>query len=140
MTFRSEASIASNTFPRAARLRKRREFLAVQRKGSKRVTHHFIVLIATGTSQECRLGVTASKRVGNAVIRNAWKRRIRESFRHIRQNMPSAWDIVIIARSNRTLPSYEQSLLEISRAINSYSRASQSASRGNIKDRGHQTD
>ena len=45
-----------------------------------------------------RLGVTVSKRVGNSVIRNRVKRRIREWFRHSREELPDGSDIVVIAR------------------------------------------
>jgi ribonuclease P protein component len=36
--------------------------------------------------------------VGNAVVRNRVKRRVREWFRASRQAFPGAWDIVVIAR------------------------------------------
>ena len=45
-----------------------------------------------------RLGVTVSKRVGNAVIRNRVKRRIREWFRHARVGLPRGSEIIVIAR------------------------------------------
>jgi ribonuclease P protein component len=45
-----------------------------------------------------RLGITVSRRVGNAVARNRWKRLIRESFRLTRDKLP-ALDLVCVARS-----------------------------------------
>jgi ribonuclease P protein component len=45
-----------------------------------------------------RLGITVSRRVGNAVERNRWKRLIRESFRLTKHRLP-ALDLVCVARA-----------------------------------------
>jgi ribonuclease P protein component len=45
-----------------------------------------------------RLGITASRKVGNAVTRNRIKRGVREWFRHSRDELPDAVDVVVIAR------------------------------------------
>lgn len=45
-----------------------------------------------------RLGLTVSKRVGNAVARNRWKRLVREAFRLTQDRLPAV-DLVCIARS-----------------------------------------
>ena len=46
-----------------------------------------------------RLGVTVSRRIGNAVARNRVKRRVRECFRKvIRDRLPAGTSIVVIAR------------------------------------------
>jgi ribonuclease P protein component len=45
-----------------------------------------------------RIGITVSRRVGNAVERNRWKRRVRESFRLSQAELPSL-DFVLIARA-----------------------------------------
>lgn len=47
-----------------------------------------------------RLGLSVSRRVGNAVTRNLWKRRLRESFRMIRQQLPEELDLVVIVRAS----------------------------------------
>lgn len=41
-----------------------------------------------------RLGLSVSKKVGNAVVRNRWKRLIREAFRKQRLEMPAGLDLV----------------------------------------------
>lgn len=44
-----------------------------------------------------RLGLTVSRKVGNAVRRNAIKRRLREAYRHTRHDLP-ATDLVVVVR------------------------------------------
>lgn len=45
-----------------------------------------------------RLGITASRKVGNAVVRNRFKRRVRAWFRETRGEFPEEWDLVVIGR------------------------------------------
>ncbi len=45
-----------------------------------------------------RLGITVSKKLGNAVTRNRIRRRIREAYRLHEQEIKNGYDIVIVAR------------------------------------------
>ena len=47
----------------------------------------------------CRIGITASKKIGNAVQRNRARRVIREAFRQIKLPLKSGFDIVFVART-----------------------------------------
>ena len=70
-----------NDFPPEARLRTRDDFsevYAVEFVAADDVLVMRATLAAGGTA---RLGLAVSRRVGNAVVRNRWKRRIREGFR-----------------------------------------------------------
>jgi len=62
-------------------VKKTREFQFLFKKGSSYVTHGFVCYYHTNKLQVNRLGVVASKKVGNAVKRNRAKRVIREAFR-----------------------------------------------------------
>ena len=87
-------------FGAADRLRTRAEFLRVQRIGARFQSDHFVVYtVRFPESQAVRLGTTISRRLGNAVIRNRIKRRIRECFRlSLRLRLPAGTAVVVIGR------------------------------------------
>jgi ribonuclease P protein component len=84
----------------ALRVRKRPEFLQIQSSGRRIPTRDFVLIIAPATDphQPPRLGVTASKRVGNAVRRNRLKRIVRTAFRLLPGLIPPGFDLVVICR------------------------------------------
>ena len=46
-----------------------------------------------------RVGITASKKLGHAVVRNRVRRRLREVYRLNEERFAPGWDIVVVARS-----------------------------------------
>lgn len=81
------------------RIRKRSAFREIQASATKVVTPNFVFLMrASEPERGARLGITASRRVGNAVHRNRAKRVVRESFRALRSSYPRGFDLVVIAR------------------------------------------
>ena len=86
-------------YPKAARLRRRSEYLGVQQRGRRRHTTHFVFLSAVEPNGPgVRLGVTVSARVGGAVVRNRIKRQVREVFRALRRELAGPADFVAIAK------------------------------------------
>ena len=83
--------------PKAARLRRRREFLAVQDRGARLCSGELLVLRGTTAVDRPRIGITVSSKVANAVGRNRVKRWVREAFRRIQAELPAV-DLVVIAR------------------------------------------
>jgi ribonuclease P protein component len=88
---------------RADRLLSSRDYARVARQGERRASRHFVLLVAPQGGPDAgsggsRLGLTVSRRVGNAVVRNRVKRRVREAFRTRRALAPAGRDLVVIAR------------------------------------------
>ena len=88
---------------RARRIRKRADFTRIQDGGERISTRHFLLLFerraAEAAPTASRLGVVASRKVGNAVARNRAKRLIREVFRQHAHLVPADVDLVVIARA-----------------------------------------
>lgn len=59
-------------------------------------------------TQNNRVGITAGKKLGSAVVRNRVKRRLREVYRLNEARFQSGWDIVVVARSRAIHASFEQ--------------------------------
>jgi len=77
------------------------EFLRLQRKGIRAQSKHFVLYAGRlGDEAERPLGITVSRRIGNAIVRNRLKRRIRECFRtQLREAIPEGIATVIVALS-----------------------------------------
>lgn len=121
-------------FPRSVRLRRRVDFLRVQRGGEKHHVRHFIVFVTrspavvprprsvsgarTGISHDLtspgseqslpppRLGVTVTRKVGRAVARNRIKRLVREAFRRRRSSFAPGTDMVWVAKRGASAASF----------------------------------
>ncbi len=55
-----------------------------------------------------RVGITVSKKLGRAVVRNRIRRRIREVYRLNESRFAPGWDIVVVARSRCFTTSFEK--------------------------------
>ena len=86
--------------PEAGRLRKRAEFLRVAAKGRKVPVHGLVLqALPRGDEGPARLGFTVTKKVGNAVVRNRTRRRLREAARQALAAAPvRGADLVLIGR------------------------------------------
>lgn len=107
---RSEATGLGQRFPRALRLTTRRQFLAVYREGRRVGSRSFIMFGRRNEAGQCRLGITVTRKVGNAVRRNRIKRLLREIFRKNHRDFPTGLDIVINA--HRSFDAGDSSRLE----------------------------
>ena len=90
------------SFGRADALHRSAEFIRLQRRGVRVESAHFVLYAGKleDDAGRSRLGVTVSRRIGNAVVRNRVKRRVREIFRgRIRTAMPAGVSMVVIARA-----------------------------------------
>lgn len=111
-------SVPTGRFSSKDRLRRSREFKQVTRRGRRAAASAYVVLTAPGIpGRGPRLGLTVSRKVGNAVVRNRVKRRIREWFRASRATWPGAWDIVVIARREAAEIEYDRGAELLSRLV-----------------------
>jgi ribonuclease P protein component len=93
-----KASSAPQAFPKELRLLRRGEFRRVYEEGQGRSTSLCAIFFRPNGLSWTRLGITAPARLGNAVVRNRAKRRLREVFRRHRAAIPAGWDIVLNPR------------------------------------------
>ncbi|MDE0104135.1 MAG: ribonuclease P protein component [Bryobacterales bacterium] len=88
-----------NAFPKARRLRTRAQFRAVYdggvRAGSGLLT---VFALKAGAVRPARVGLTVTRRVGNAVVRNRAKRALREAMRRHWRALPNSLDVVLHAK------------------------------------------
>ena len=75
---------ADRRFPRSSRLSARKSFLDIYDRGYRVVGAYFVLFGVPGASGRTRLGITVTKKYGDAVRRNRIKRVVRELFRHRR--------------------------------------------------------
>ena len=84
-------------FPKCHRIRKRAEYLEIQRSAAVVHGRLLVGLVRRADAEgPTRLGITTTKKLGSAVIRNRAKRLVREVFR--RNKPPGGLDIVVIPR------------------------------------------
>ena len=100
------------------RLLKRAEFLAV-RRGEKRRGRFFLVeVLDRGDGGAPHVGYTVTKKVGNAVVRNRVRRRLKEAVRtHAADDMMPGNDYVIVGRDDALRAPFGQLKAELSRRL-----------------------
>lgn len=105
--------------PRACRLSKQGDFQRAYRRRCTASDQNLLVFGHPSDESVVRLGLSVSRKVGNAVARNRWKRRIREAFRLVRGHLPVGIDLVVIPRAEIEPPleSLKQSLVELARRL-----------------------
>ena len=109
----------SATFPADSRLKRQAEFAAVFKRGKVAADDVLVVHALRGESCGAKLGLSISKKVGNAPQRNRWKRLIREAFRLNQHQLPQRLWIVVRPRRG-AVPEFhaiEKSLLKLSRKL-----------------------
>jgi ribonuclease P protein component len=91
----------AHAFPKNRRVRKRSEFLRIQETGS-RITLPSAIVLVTARSDDgpARLGITVTRKFGNAVARNRAKRLFREFFRQASALLPRGVDFVVIPKTS----------------------------------------
>lgn len=88
-------SEVSRKFLKSDRILKRDEFRRVYEQGRKLHGRYFTAFILPGRNARPRIGITTTRKIGNAVERNRARRLLREAFRKNKWLVPAGVDIVV---------------------------------------------
>jgi len=105
--------------PSPARLKRRAEFLRVASKGRKAATHGLVLQVLPRDDRDAaRVGFTVTKKIGNAVVRNRTRRRLKEAARLEFAVDPIAGvDLVLIGREGTRARSFPDLRDDLRRAL-----------------------
>ncbi|MFO0962783.1 MAG: ribonuclease P protein component [Phycisphaerales bacterium] len=94
-------------FPAALRVARGRDFDRAYALRHRRDWGWAVVYGAPNGLPVARLGLSVSRRVGGAVVRNRHKRLLREAFRAVQHELPGGLDLVVVVRAHRERPAAE---------------------------------
>ena len=117
---RSQETVGLSDFVRLARITRRADFLKVAATQKKWVAPGLIVQMRAHEEpdQASRLGFTVSKKVGNAVLRNRAKRRLRAlTDEMFREHPPLGVDLVVIGRAATVDRPFEALRRDLAQAV-----------------------
>lgn len=87
-------------------LKSNRDFRRLYSRGKQVVSPTMVLYVWKNRLDQNRLGITVSKKLGNAVTRNKVRRRIREIYRLHEEEFSSGLDLVVVARVRGAHVSY----------------------------------
>lgn len=106
--------------PKQKRLAKRREFVRVYDSGQKVFSRYTVLFFAANDLPHSRIGITATKKLGKANVRNRLKRWTRETWRRQRDPLdldPQSLDIVVNVKPNAAAASFEDFSRDLTRVL-----------------------
>jgi ribonuclease P protein component len=110
-------TLVDQRLPKSRRIRKRAEFVSMQRAAGRSAGSCFVVVTVPVHGSMSRIGITASRKVGAAVVRNRIKRLVREFFRRHWQQISPPRDVLVIARAGAAHASYDLVEQELGKAL-----------------------
>lgn len=99
---------------KAYRVKKETEFQKVFHQGKSTANRQFVIYVLNKPNQpHFRVGLSVGKKIGNAVTRNAVKRKIRQSLTELKGELKADKDFIVIARN----PTADMSTAEIKKSL-----------------------
>ena len=110
---------APQTFPKTHHLRRPAEFKAVYDAKQRAGDGVLLVFARANGRPHCRIGLSVSRKNGNAVRRARIKRLLRDAYRLQRTDLPGGLDLVLIPRpsSTHTLRAFRKSLRKLTEKL-----------------------
>ena len=91
-------------------LTKNYEFMRLYKRGMNQFDYFLATYVTKTKRPGNRLGITVSSKIGNAVVRNRVRRRIKESYLLLENDLKSGYDIVIVARRSAATADFRRIL------------------------------
>ena len=109
----------SETFTPQERIRKKKDFLFLYKKGNRYRGRYFNLIYLSNDLNFSRMAVVVSKKVGGAVERNTIKRRLRTLFRRNKHILLNPLDIICVVKKEIQSASWQSLEEEYLRSMNS---------------------
>lgn len=102
---------------KSSTLKENRDFRRLYSRGKNAPGQSLVTYVMKNRCGETRVGITSSKKIGNAVKRNRAKRVIRAAFSQIESRVDRPWDIVFVARGRTTSVKMQVVLAEMEKQL-----------------------
>ena len=114
----TSAGRIGNSFPKSSRILRSSEFRKVYQNGF-RVAGPYFAAFCLASAGGCgpRIGFTAPRALGNSVVRNRMKRRLREAVRLRLNQLSPEWDVVFNPRKGALSAPFPELLREVERVF-----------------------
>ena len=89
-------------------IKKYEEFRRVYTTGKSRANRYLVMYLRENGTERNRIGISASKKIGNSVVRHRMVRLVREAFRLHIQETKQGYDIVVVVRATAVGQTYKE--------------------------------
>ncbi len=103
----------TQSFRRAEKVTSKSSYRTIYEQGVRRSSRFFTLITCGNPNGAKRLGITVTKKTGNAVFRNRMKRLLREFFRRNKDLFPAGHDVVVMVKKNIPPSTYQETAREL---------------------------
>ncbi len=89
-------------------IKNNRDFMFMYKRARSLCADCLVLYVRKNKTEDLKLGITVTKKVGKAVIRNRIRRRIKEVFSEFSEVIPPCYDVVVVARGKAACVSYQE--------------------------------